>query len=70
MLDIVAGSTPSKTGKETAGRAGAGNLEAPAPNDTERKKKKEKTTTLKDLNKEYQGVARDERPQGGSGCSG
>jgi hypothetical protein len=27
--------------KVTAGRAGAGNVEAPAPNDTERKKKKE-----------------------------
>jgi hypothetical protein len=28
-------------GKETAGRAGAGNVETPAPNDTERKKMKE-----------------------------
>jgi hypothetical protein len=27
--------------KETAGRVGASNVEAPAPNDTERKKKKE-----------------------------
>jgi hypothetical protein len=41
MLDIVEGSAPSKLERETAGRAGAGNVEAPAHNDTERKKKKE-----------------------------
>jgi hypothetical protein len=35
------GLPPPKTEKETAGRAGAGNVEAPALNDTERKKKKE-----------------------------
>jgi hypothetical protein len=30
-LDLVKGSTPSKTEKETAERAGAGNVEQPAP---------------------------------------
>jgi hypothetical protein len=58
-LDIVEGSAPSKTEKETASRAGAGNVEAPTPKDTERKKKKE-TTTLKELTEPYQGAARDE----------
>jgi hypothetical protein len=60
MLGIVEGSAPSKTEKETAGRAGAGNVEAPAPNDTDRKKRK-KTTMLKELTEPYQGAARDER---------
>jgi hypothetical protein len=41
VLDIVEGSAPSTTERETAGRAGAGNVEAPAPNDTKRKKRKE-----------------------------
>jgi hypothetical protein len=49
VLAIVEGSAPSKTEKETAGRAGAGNVGAPAPNDTERKK----TTMLKDLTVPY-----------------
>jgi hypothetical protein len=40
-LDLVEGSTPSKTEKETAGRAGGGNVEVTVPNDTERKKNKE-----------------------------
>jgi hypothetical protein len=40
-LDLVVGSTPSKTEKYTAGRAGGGNVEAPTPNVTERKKKKD-----------------------------
>jgi hypothetical protein len=56
-LDFVEGLTPTKTEKEMAGRVGAGNVEAPAPNDTERKKKK---TTLKELTEPYQGAARDE----------
>jgi hypothetical protein len=30
-LDIVEGSAPSETEKETADRAGAGNIKAPAP---------------------------------------
>jgi hypothetical protein len=34
--DIVKGLTPSETEKETADRAGAGNVEAPAPTDRER----------------------------------
>jgi hypothetical protein len=42
-------------------RAGAGNVEAPAPNDTEREKKRKKTTTLKNFTEPYQGAARDER---------
>jgi hypothetical protein len=66
---LVERSTTSEN-KEPAGRAEAGNVEAPAPSDNERKKKKKKTTTLKDLTEPYQGVARDERPQGRSGCSG
>jgi hypothetical protein len=41
VLDIVEGSTPSKTEKETVGRAGGGNVEAPVSNDTGRKKKNE-----------------------------
>jgi hypothetical protein len=56
-LDLVEGSTPSKTEKETAGRAGAGKVEAPAPNDRMRERRP------------YQGAAQDERPQGGSGGS-
>jgi hypothetical protein len=40
-LDLVEGSTPSKTEKETVGRAEAGNVEAPTPNDAERQRKKE-----------------------------
>jgi hypothetical protein len=39
-LDIVEGSVLSKMEKETVGRAGVGSVEAPTPNDTERKKKK------------------------------
>jgi hypothetical protein len=39
-LDLVEGSTASKTKKKkTAVRARAGDVEAPVPNDTERKKK-------------------------------
>jgi hypothetical protein len=41
VLNIVEGSGPSKTEKETVGRAGAGNVEAPATNNAERMKKKE-----------------------------
>jgi hypothetical protein len=41
-LVLVERSAPTKTEKEMAGRAGAGNVEAPAPNDTERKKKERK----------------------------
>jgi hypothetical protein len=37
-LDLVEGSIPSKTAKERAGRAGAGNVEAPAPNDRDRER--------------------------------
>jgi hypothetical protein len=40
VLDIVEGSAPSKTGKETAGRAGADNVEALAPIDTEKEKER------------------------------
>jgi hypothetical protein len=40
-FDIVKGSAPSTTEKETAGRAGDGNVEAPAPSHIERKKKRE-----------------------------
>jgi hypothetical protein len=36
--DLVKGSTPSKTKKKTAVRAGSGNVEAPAPNDRNRKR--------------------------------
>jgi hypothetical protein len=36
-LDIVEVLTPSKMEKETTGRAGAGNVEAPAPTTRERK---------------------------------
>jgi hypothetical protein len=39
VLDIVEGSAPSRTEIEMAGRVGADNVKAPAPNDTERKKK-------------------------------
>jgi hypothetical protein len=38
-LDLVKGWTPSKT-KRKAVRVGAGNVEAPAPNDTEKNKQK------------------------------
>jgi hypothetical protein len=38
VVDIVEGSALSTTEKEMAGRAGAGNVEAPAPNDTKIKK--------------------------------
>jgi hypothetical protein len=38
VLDIVEGSAPSKTEKEMAGRAGAANVEAPAPNNSKKKK--------------------------------
>jgi hypothetical protein len=44
---------PSKTEKEMADRVGAGNVEAPVTNDSE-KKKKSKTTTLKELTEPYQ----------------
>jgi hypothetical protein len=37
-LGLVEGSTPSKAEKEMAGRAGAGNVEAPAPNDRNRER--------------------------------
>jgi hypothetical protein len=40
-IGLVEGLTHSKTEKEMAGRAGTGNVEAPAPNDIEGKKKKE-----------------------------
>jgi hypothetical protein len=41
VLDIVEGSAPYKTEKETTGRAEAGNVVALDPNDTDRKEKKE-----------------------------
>jgi hypothetical protein len=56
-LDIVEGSTPSKTEK-TAHIGEAGNVEAPVPTTTER------------INRTLSGVARDKRTKGGSGGSG
>jgi hypothetical protein len=60
VLDIVEGLAPSKTEKETAGRVGAGNVEAPTPTIL-RERKRKKTTTLKELTEPYQGTTQDER---------
>jgi hypothetical protein len=49
-LDIVEGSTPSKTEKETEGRAGAGNVEAPASTTRERERERELWMHLGDCN--------------------
>jgi hypothetical protein len=50
LLDIVEGPATSKTEKETAGRAEAGNVEAPVSNATERKKEKGKNIVGIDRN--------------------
>jgi hypothetical protein len=39
-LDLVEGSNPSKTEKETAGREGAGNVKALASNDRNRERER------------------------------
>jgi hypothetical protein len=72
VLDIVEGSVSAKTEIETASRAEAGNVEARTPNNTERKKRKENNNVegTDQLTEPYQGVTRDESPQGGRGCSG
>jgi hypothetical protein len=68
-LDLVEGSTASKTGVEPADTAGAGNVEAPAPTAREwgGGGRGERERTLDEdnepgLTETYQGAARDERP--------
>jgi hypothetical protein len=56
-LSLVEGLTPSER-KITANRGEAGNVEALAPNTTER------------IDRILSGVAREKRPQNGSDCSG
>jgi hypothetical protein len=50
------GSQPPPKRKKLKVRVGAGNVEAPSPNDAERNK-----TTMKELTEPYQGAAWDER---------
>jgi hypothetical protein len=58
MIGPCGGVDPHQNETRTVQRGGAGNVEAPAP------------TTTKRTDRTLSGAARDERPQGGSACSG
>jgi hypothetical protein len=56
----VEGLTPSETEKEMVGRTGAGNVEAPAPTASERKKEKQ-NNNVERMDGTLSGAAQNER---------